>query len=170
MPAIYALALSVGVLAVVATWLFFGPLAETDAQVWQAFIAWGAHYHCGGKLKGTRDAAICMSWGAVVGMLSVLLTNHLGALGDFNAPVAVGLGATVIVLSSKIPFLAAIPASVYGFASIAGLWLLGAAAPLGVEPVANNVTAALLPTIIAIVVGALFGIVSETLAGALTKK
>ena len=170
MPAIYALALSVGVLAIVATWLFFGPLEATNAQVWQAFIAWGAHYHCGGKIKGTTTAAICMSWGAVVGMLSVMLTNHLGALGDFNAPVAVGLGATLIVLSSKVPFLAAIPASVYGFASIAGLWLLGAAAPLGVAPVAMNVTSALLPTVIAIVVGALFGIVSETLAGALTKK
>ena len=106
MPALFALAVSVGVLAIVATWLFFGPLAETDAQVWQAFVAWGAHYHCGGKLKGTRDAAICMSWGAVVGMLSVMLAGHLGALGDFGAPVAVGVGATVIVLSSRLSFLA----------------------------------------------------------------
>ena len=172
MPALFALALSVGVLAIAATWLFFSfdLLADSHAQVWQAFIAWGAHYHCGGKIKGTTTAIICMSWGAVVGMLSVMLTGHLGALGDFNAPVAVGLGATVIVLSSKLSFLAAIPASVYGFASIAGLWLLGAAAPLGVEASAFNVTAALLPTVIAIVVGALFGIVSETLAGALTKK
>jgi hypothetical protein len=32
------------------------------------------------------------------------------------------------------------------------------------------VTSALLPTVIAIIVGALFGIVSEMLAGALTKK
>jgi hypothetical protein len=159
--------LSVGVLAIVATWLFFGPLEPTHAQVWQAFIAWGAHYHCGGKIKGTTTAAICMSWGAVVGMLSVLLAGQLGALGEFAAPVAVGIGAAVIVLSSKLGFLAAIPASVYGFASIAGLWLLGGTGVLGADA---TVVDALLPTVIAVVVGALFGIVSETLAGALTKK
>lgn len=168
MPALFALAVSVGLLAVVATWLFFGPLEATNAQVWQAFIAWGAHYHCGGKIKGTTTAIICMSFGALIGMLSVMLAGHLGALGDFAAPVAVGAGAAVIVLSSKLSFLAAIPASVYGFASIAGLYLLGRTPEaLGIGA---NVSEAILPTVIAIIVGALFGIVSENLAGALTKK
>jgi len=167
MPALFALAVSVGVLAIVATWLFFGPLAALNAQVWQAFIAWGAHYHCGGTLKGTRDAIICMSFGALIGMLSVILAGSIGALGDFAAPVAVGVGATVIVLSSKLSYLAAIPASVYGFASIAGLWLLGGTGVLGIDA---TVVDALLPTVVSIVVGALFGIVSETAANALTKK
>jgi hypothetical protein len=167
MPALFALAVSVGVLAIVATWLFFGPLEATHAQVWQAFIAWGAHYHCGGKLKGTLSAAVGMSFGALIGMLSVMLAGQLGSLGEFAAPVAVGVGATVIVLSSKLPALAQIPASVYGFAAIAGLWLLGSVGVLGAGA---TVADALLPTVISAVVGALFGIVSETLAGALTKK
>jgi hypothetical protein len=167
MPALFALATSVGLLAIVATWLFFGPLESTNAQVWQAFIAWGAHYHCGGKLKGTRDAIVCMSFGALIGMLSVMLAGQLGALGDFGAPVAVCVGATVIVLSSKLSFLAAIPASVYGFAAIAGLWLLGGVTVLGVGA---DVADALVPTVISVIVGALFGIVSENLAGAITKK
>jgi hypothetical protein len=161
-----ALAASVGVLAVVATWLFFGPLAALDAQVWQAFIAWGCHYHCGGKIAGTRNTIVCMSFGAVVGMSAVFLAGHLAGLGAFAAPLAVGIGAAVIVLASSLPWLSAIPASVYGFASIAGLWLLGAGT-LG-ENV--NVAAALLPTIVSIVVGAAFGYVSEAVAGALTKK
>jgi hypothetical protein len=167
MPALPALATSVGVLAIVATWLFFGPLAALNAQVWQAFVAWGAHYHCGGKIKGTRDTIICMSFGAIIGMLAVMLAGWLGALGQFAAPLAVGIGATVIVLSSKIPYLAAIPASVYGFAAIAGLWLLGGTDLLGADA---TVVDSLLPTIVSIVVGAAFGIVSETIAGALTKK
>lgn len=167
MPALPALATSVGVLAIVATWLFFGPLAALHAQVWQAFVAWGAHYHCGGKLKGTRDTIICMSFGAVIGMLAVMLAGWLGALGQFAAPLAVGIGATVIVLSSTFPYLAAIPASVYGFAAIAGLWLLGGTGVLGVDA---TVVDSLLPTILSIVVGAAFGIVSENLAGALTRK
>ena len=73
---------------------------------------------------------------------------------------AVGLGAAVICLASALPPLAAIPASVYGFAAIAGLILVGKV------PAAQ----AILPTAISIVIGSLFGIVSEYLAGALTKK
>ncbi|HZL96717.1 MAG TPA: DUF1097 domain-containing protein [Vicinamibacterales bacterium] len=162
MPTLIALAVSVGVLAVAATWLYFyDPAAMANLQVWQGFIAWGCHYHCGGKLTGTRNTIVCMSFGAVVGMAAVLLAAELGALGSLAAPVAVGLGATVIVLSSKLPPLATIPASVYGFASIAGLILLGTN---------MSATKALVPTILSIVIGAVFGYVSEALAGALTKK
>ena len=119
MPALIALALSVGVLAVAATWLFLVPAAIVAAhlQVWQAFIAWGCHYHSGGKFTGTRNTIVCMSFGAVVGMAAVLLAAQLGSLGAFAAPVAVGLGAAVICLASAIPLLGTIPASVYGFAA-----------------------------------------------------
>src|SRR5688572_8105722 len=163
MSSYLALAVSVGVLAVVATWLFFfEPVAAANLQVWQAFIAWGCHYQAGGKITGTRNTIVCMSFGAVVGMSAGMLAMHLGGpLGQFAAPVAVGLGATVICLASKLPFLAVIPASVYGFASIAGLFLLDA----NMTP-----TRALVPTILSIVIGAAFGYVSEALAGALTKK
>ena len=162
MPKLAALALSVGLLAVVATWLFgLPPLANGKLQVWQAFIAWGCYFHSGGKIAGGRATVACMSFGALVGMVAVMLAGQLGALGSLAAPVAVGLGATAIVLSSKLPLLETIPASVYGFAAIAGLILLGS----GVTP-----TAALLPTVLSILIGAAFGYVSETLADALTKK
>jgi hypothetical protein len=162
MPKLIALTISVGVLAVVATWLFgLPPLAAAKFQVWQAFIAWGCHFHCGGKVNGTTKTIACMSYGAVVGMVAVLLAGQLGALGTLAAPVAVGLGAAVICLASAVPLLAVIPASVYGFASIAGLILLGT----GVSP-----TAAILPTIGSVIIGALFGIVSEVVADALSKK
>jgi hypothetical protein len=163
MSSYIALAVSVGVLAVVATWIFFlDPVAANNLQVWQAFIAWGCHYQAGGKITGTRNTIVCMSFGAVVGMSAgILALNHFGSLGQFAAPVAVGLGATVICLASKVPFLGTIPASVYGFASIAGLFLLGQ----GMTP-----SAALLPTILSVIIGAAFGYVSEAVAGALTKK
>ena len=162
MSALIALAVSVGVLAVLATWIFFlDPVAAANLQVWQAFIAWGCHYHCGGKFTGTRNTVACMSFGAVVGMAAVLLAGQLAALGALAAPIAVGAGATIIVLSSKLPLLATIPASVYGFASIAGLILLRD----GMTP-----TGALLPTILSIAIGAAFGYVSEALAGALTRR
>ena len=163
MSSYLALAVSVGVLAVVATWIFFlDPVVAAHLQVWIAFIAWGCHYHSGGKLSGTTKTVVCMSFGAVVGMTAgILATGALASLGQFAAPVAVGLGATVICLASKLPLLGTIPASVYGFASIAGLFLLGS----GMSP-----TRALLPTILSILIGAAFGYVSEALAGALAKR
>jgi hypothetical protein len=161
MPALIALALSVGVLAVAATWFFFVPaVAAAHLQVWQAFIAWGCHYHSGGKITGTRNTIVCMSFGAVVGMAAALLAGQLGALGGLALPVAVGIGAAVICLASAIPLLSTIPASVYGFASIAGLMLLGK----DMTP-----TAALVPTILSIIVGAIFGFVSEVVMNALKK-
>ncbi len=49
MPALIALALSVGVLAVIDTWLFVVPLADfLPGLVWISFIAWGCHFHSGG--------------------------------------------------------------------------------------------------------------------------
>jgi len=160
MPALFALTTSVGLLAIVATWLFgLAPLADNQLQVWQAFIAWGCHFHSGGKVAGARTAAVGMSFGAAVGMAAVLLAGALGALGSLAAPVAVGLGAALIVLASTVPWLQTIPASVYGFAAIAGLILVGK-----VDPVA-----AFLPTVLSVAVGAGFGYVSEMLAGALTR-
>jgi Protein of unknown function (DUF1097) len=160
MPLLIALAISIGVLAIVATWLFLGPLAALGLQIWQAFVAWASHYHSGGKVAGMRNTIVCMSFGALVGALSVMLAGQLGALGALAAPVAVGIGAAVIVLAAHIGLLGTIPASVYGFACVAGLILLKGVAPMD----------ALVPTIASIVLGAVFGYVSEALGGAMSKK
>lgn len=153
MTILFALALSIGGLAFVATWLLFGPLAGLEFQVWQAFIAWGCFYHCGGKIDGLKKTVICMIFGAIVGAVSVMGAGLLGV------PLAVGIGAAVLVLAAHVGLLSTIPASVYGFAAIAGLILLK-----GLTPVA-----ALVPTIASIVLGAIFGWLSETIGGKLTK-
>ena len=94
-----ALAVSIGLLAVVATWLFFGLLA-------------------------------------------------------------VGIGAASLVLAAHIPLLSTIPSGVFGFASIAGLILLGKdMSPMN----------AIVPTIVSILLGASFGWPSEFIGGKLTK-
>ena len=162
MPALFALATSVGLLAVLDTWLFVVPLAAAlPGLVWISFIAWGCNFHSGGGVKGSTTAVVGMSFGALVGMVAVMLASGpLAGAGDFAAPIAVGLGAAVICLASAIPLLATVPASVYGFASIAGPILLAGMAP----------EEAILPTIGAVVIGAAFGFVSEWLANALTKK
>jgi len=160
MSMLIALTLSIGVLAVVATWLFLGPLAAANMQIWQAFIAWASHFHNGGKTDGIKKTVICMSFGALVGMLSVMLAGQLGALGALAAPVAVGIGAAAIVLAAHLPILSTIPSCVYGFASVAGLILLG-----------KDMTPekAIVPTILSIIVGAGFGWVSEFVGGKMAK-
>jgi hypothetical protein len=162
MPALIALALSVGVLAVIDTWLFVVPLAAfLPGLVWISFIAWGSHFHCGGGVKGSTTTIVGMSFGAIVGMVAVMLASGpLAGLGDFAAPIAVGLGAAVICLASAVSLFSVVPVSVYGFASIAGPILLAGMSP----------TEALVPTIVSVIIGAAFGYVSEMLANALTKK
>ncbi|MDH5539147.1 MAG: DUF1097 family protein, partial [Rhizobacter sp.] len=64
------------------------------------------------------------------------------------------------VLAAHASVLSTIPAAVYGFASVAGLILLGKdMTPAG----------AIVPTILSILVGTAFGWVSEFVAGKLTK-
>lgn len=162
MSAYLALALSVGVLAVLDTWLFVGPLASTALAglVWISFIAWGCHFHSGGGIKGSTTAVVGMSFGALVGMVAVMLAGGVFAgLGIMAAPIAVGLGAFVICLASKVNLLAVIPASVYGFASVAGPILLAGKTP----------TEAFVPVVLSIIIGAIFGYVSEVVANALSK-
>lgn len=160
MTMLIALTVSIGLLAVVATWLFIGPLAAMNFQIWQAFVAWGSFYHCGGKTDGLKKTAIGMSFGALVGMLSVMLAGQLGMLGALAVPVAVGIGVAAMVLAAHLSLLSTIPASVYGFASVAGLILLGKdMSPMN----------AIVPTIASIIIGAGFGWVSETVAGKLAK-
>jgi hypothetical protein len=159
MTLLIALTVSIGLLAVVATFLFLGPLAALNVQIWQAFIAWASFFHNGGKSDGAVKTAVCMAFGAVVGMVSVILAGHLGGLGALAAPVAVGIGAAVIVLAAHLPLLSTIPSCVYGFASVAGLILLKGTAPMD----------AIVPTLISIVLGTAFGWLSEQVAGKLTK-
>ena len=159
MSLLISLAISIGLLAVVATWVFLGPLAALDFQIWQAFIAWACFYHCGGKTEGLMKTLICMSFGAVVGMLSVMLAGQLGMLGALAAPVAVGIGAAAIVLAAHVGVLSTIPAGVYGFGSIAGLILLKGVAP----------TSAIGPTIGSIILGTAFAWLSQTIGVKMAK-
>lgn len=160
MTILISLAMSIGLLAVVATWMFLGPLAALGFQIWQAFIAWACFYNNGGKTEGLKKTVVCMTFGALVGMLSVMFAGQLGMFGALAAPVAVGIGAAVIVLAAHLPLLSTIPASVYGFACVAGLILLGKDMP----PLN-----AIAPTIGSILLGAAFGWLSETVGNKLAK-
>jgi hypothetical protein len=168
MPAVIALALSVGVLAVLDTWLFgLAMLAAAGLQVWISFISWGTHFQAGGKATGSVTAAACMIWGAIVGMVALILAGGvLAGLGTLAAPVAVGLGAALIVLTSKVPYLNIIPIGFFGFAAVAAVVILVKHA----DGTAMTPTDAIVPTAISILIGVAFGFVSEIVTDMLTAK
>ena len=126
MSILLGLTVSIGLLAVVATWIFLGPLAAMGLQIWQAFVAWACFYHSGGKTdRADEDRRLHVVRGAGRHAVGDARLGQLGGLGALAAPVAVGIGAACIVLAAHLTLLSTIPASVYGFACVAGLILLG---------------------------------------------
>ena len=167
MSANTALAISVGVLGAIATWLFLGPLGGMLA-IWAAFIAWGCFFHCGGKESGLQSAILGNVAGAIIAGITLWVATQTGIGDQIGLPIwagiCVGIGVAAMVLLANIPAFAAIPAQVYGFASVVALTLLGNGA--------GNLTAASMenPVVVIIcsmIVGALFGWMSEKIAGML---
>ena len=167
MDLITALAVSIGLLGGVATYLFLS--VGLGLQIWAAFIGWASYYHCGGQTKGLQDSIAGAVWGAVMAAAAFALMNVLGPSlpGALGAAVAVAITVAVMVLGAKIPFLSSIPAAVYGYAATVALTLLGAKAmgdlggSLLAVPAVN--------VALSMIIGAIFGYISQQLAGALSK-
>jgi uncharacterized protein DUF1097 len=161
-----ALAISVGVLGAIATWLFLGPLGGALA-IWAAFIAWGCYFHCGGKEQGLQSAIVNNAAGAVIGGLTLLAAS--AAIGG-SMPAAVwpaicvGIGVAAMVLLANMPMFSVIPAQVYGFASVVAYTLMKDA---GGSLTAASMENPVVVVILSMIIGAAFGYVSEKLAGML---
>jgi hypothetical protein len=161
-----ALAISVGVLGAIATWLFLGPLGGALA-IWAAFIAWGCYFHCGGKEQGLQTAIVNNAAGAVIGGLTLLAA---GAAFGGSMPAAVwpaicvGVGVAAMVLLANMPMFSVIPAQVYGFASVVAYTLMKDA---GGSLTAVSMENPVIVVILSMIIGAAFGYVSEKLAGML---
>ncbi len=162
MDMITALAVGISVLGAVATYLFIGFLP--GLHLWAAFIAWASFYGCGGKTTGLTNSVVANAFGALMAWIAlILVTKVLGSLGAFAAPLAVGVTVFILVMAAKLPALSAIPSMVYGYASTAALFLLGKAT-------ADNLTEAslanpLVSIVISMIIGNIFGYVSEMVAG-----
>jgi Protein of unknown function (DUF1097) len=162
-----ALAISVGVLGAVATWLFLGPLGGALA-IWAAFIAWGCFFHCGGKEQGLQSAILNNAAGAVIAGITLIVATKTGLADKLGLPIwaaiCVGIGVAAMVLLANVPVFAAIPAQVYGFASVVAYALMkDATGSLTAASMENPVVV----IILSMIVGAVFGYVSEKVAGML---
>lgn len=159
MDIITALAVSIGLLGAVATYLF---LTIGTIQIWIGFIGWASFYHCGGGSTGLRKSVAANLWGVVMAYMALLLITQFnsGLPGVLWPSIVVGVTAAILVLGAKVEALNIIPATVYGYASTAGYGLLSGAS-LTTLIAANP----LICVAASLVIGSLFGIISEKFAG-----
>jgi hypothetical protein len=164
------LAISIGGLGGIATWLYLGPLGGM-LQIWATFIAWGCFYHCGGKEAGLRTTIVCNIAGAVIAWVTLLIVVNTGGIGGalpagLWAGIVVGVTVAVMVLVANIPMFATIPAMVYGYASVAAYGLLSPTANV----TAGDFTNPLITIVVSMVLGAVLGYVSEKVGVALSAR
>lgn len=162
MNLINALAISIGALAAVATYLCLG--TSFGLQVWALFIGWGSFYHTGGETAGLTKSAINHAWGVVVAALTLFIVGTVGG-SVLVTSIIVGVSVVVLVLGAHLPALATIPAAVDGYASTAAFALLTGVAlgDLGALVRAAGVV------LISLVIGNIFGLVSQKIAGGMAK-
>ena len=163
MDIITALAVSIGLLGAIATYLF---LTIGTIQIWIGFIGWASFYHCGGGSVGLRKSLLANLWGVAMAFAALLLITQVntGLPGVLWPSLVVGVTAGILVMGAKIEALNIIPATVYGYASTAGYGLLSGAS-------LTTLTAAnpLICVSVSLVIGGLFGLVSEKFAGMLKR-
>ena len=168
MDLVTALAVSIGLLGGVATYLYLSDFWGLGLQIWAAFIAWASFYHCGGKVQGFTSSILANLWGVVWGALTLIAFSNL----DFGLPapiwagICVAIGVGLMVLGAKIPIFSAIPATVYGYAATVAFALLTNTVASLVEPTLLNPAAIVA---ISMIGGAIFGLISEAFAGAIAK-
>jgi uncharacterized protein DUF1097 len=154
MDALVALALSIGIL--IAVWTYVA-LAVAALPVWAGIVAWGCFFAAGGKTTGLTKTIASNLSGVIWAFVALYAAKTFGG-GTPVLSVLVGLAALFMVLQAKVPTLSFIPGA-----------FLGAATAVSVA-VGANMPHAWVKTIIALVAGAVLGYVSEQLAGAMTRK
>jgi hypothetical protein len=156
-----ALALSIGVLGALAV-LLTG--AVVTVPVWVVFIAWASFFILGGGVGGLVRSVLSNLAGIVIAGLTLLASSGFG-LGLLLTAVAVGVGSAAMVQASRVRMLSVIPAIVWGFAST-----VGTAAVTGRPVTLLSLGNPVLMAAVAMVLGGLFGIASESIASALTQR
>ena len=151
MDALVALAISIGILIAGWTYVALGPGA---LPVWAGIVAWGCFFAAGGKTQGLTKTIASNLSGVFWAFVALTAWNKFGG-GVPVLSVLVGLAALFMVLQAKISALSFIPGA-----------FLGAATAVSVVVGANGTWT---KTIIALVVGAVLGYLSEMLAGAMSR-
>ncbi len=175
MKQLTALSLSIAILGAIWAFLALGPLSGF-VLVWVGFIAWGSFFHSGADNDALTKTIAGTAYGALIGWIALLIIVKVSmpALGVAWPAIVVGVTVFFLVIVASIKQLSAVPANVYGYAAIVGYSLHQPSSPPATGPL-QNLTAAsfanpLVLVVVSLVIGALLGLVSNKLSGALTKQ
>ena len=151
-----AVAISVGILAGVWTFLSAGPLsALMVTSIPVGFIAWAASGLVG-KSDAMQKTVIGMTFGAIIASVAVYLAgSDLPVIGA-NIAVGVGVAALIlVVIADKVSQVANVGVNVLGFAS--AFTLSPSAASIGAMDLSNPVAIVLVSSILGVAAGNLAG-------------
>jgi hypothetical protein len=174
MKQLVALALSIAVLGAIWAYIALGPLSG-DVLVWAGFIAWGCYFQSGADSKALTRTIAGTCYGALIGWIALLLlvNTSVPALGVAWPAILVGLTVFLLVIAASIDLLSVVAANIYGYAAIVAYSLHQPSAQPGIGPLRNltssSIANPLILLIVSLVLGALFGLFSGKLAGALTR-
>ena len=156
-----ALTLSIGVLGGLAV-AFTADVITVP--IWVVFLAWASFFFVGGGPRGWVRSVSSNIVGVVIASASLYAAYLMGGALLVTA-IAVGVGSAVMVQASRVPLLATTPAVVVGFASTVST-VFGTRQDITVTTISHPGLVAA----VACVVGATFGLASEYLATAMTRK
>ncbi|MDB2705384.1 DUF1097 domain-containing protein [Pseudomonadota bacterium] len=164
----FGLALSIGGLGALATWLALSPLAGM-VTIWAIFIGWGQYFHNGADTAALKNTIVCSLFGSVLAGIAFALITQVGLGGaslPVNAAVWVGVTVFILVLGASIPAFSVIPSAVYGFAATAA-YAIHAGEDLSAagNTLALDFSNPVIVVSLSIVIGALFGLASAKVAG-----
>lgn len=152
MPPLVASMISLGVLGAIDTYV---TATIFPVPVWVTFIAWASFFACGGGQQGLAKSVVSNFTGIIIASITLLLIDFAPAHPAFAA-ILVGAGTSAMILVSAMPILNFPPAIVFGFAS-----LVGTTAATGTTITTSGLNHPTLVAMAAMLLGGLFGLVSE---------
>ncbi len=169
MSSLQALALALAIVAGIATYLFASDVWGLGVHLWAAFLSWGVFFHSGGKEESLITTITCTLYGVIFGVVCILLNANvdLGLPAPVWISIIVAVAAFLIVQTSTIHLLSVVPAVFYGFAGVAALVFLKAGTDDLLTPSLANPAVSIG---LSLVLGALFGYVTEKFAGILSSE
>ncbi|MBA2565394.1 MAG: DUF1097 domain-containing protein [Gemmatimonadetes bacterium] len=143
-----ALGIAIGILIAVWTYLSLG--TDVGLIVWAGIVAWGAFYAAGGGTEGFMKTVATNLSGILWGFLVLLIAGMIGG-GVAIVALLVGVAAFMMCVQANLPLLSFIPGAFLGAATYVGAGGTGKFDRL------------LVMVALSMVLGALFGYVSEVL-------
>ncbi|MEB3226763.1 MAG: DUF1097 domain-containing protein [Synechocystis sp.] len=155
-----ALTISIGVLGGVDVFL---TATVIPVPVWVTFTAWASFFIVGGSVRGFIKSISCNMTGIIIAALSLWAIDLIGP-SPLVAAICVGIGSAAMVQASKLPFTHGItPAIVWGFSQT-----VGTVAVTGLSVTAAPPNNPVLIAIAAMILGNIFGYLSEAWGKAMT--